>query len=138
MNEYLSAIIIAVITGAFSIISLLIQKKSDRVVDKIDEKGAIIKKEKSLKQQLHLKERERERLIHDMTLLILETNINILENTDANSDSIDMNEIKYKSNILKVKFNELTAAINELNKQYELVLDLSHDFQDNSSEEKKV
>ena len=136
MNENISAIIIAAITGLFSLLTLFIQKKSDKVVTKIDEKNTVIKKEKSLKQQLHLKERERERLIHDITLLILETNIKILENTDINSDKIDLNEMKKKSDVMKIKFDELTKELKELNDRYELVLDLSSDFHNNDDDSK--
>ena len=52
MDQYLSTVIIAIITGVFSVITLLIQKKQDKVISKIDEQTLFIEREKALKQKL--------------------------------------------------------------------------------------
>jgi hypothetical protein len=52
MDQYLSTVIIALITGVFSVITLIIQKKQDHIVSKIDEQTSFIEKEKALKQKL--------------------------------------------------------------------------------------
>ena len=57
MDQYLSTVIIAIITGVFSVITLIIQKKQDRVINKIDEQTMFIEKEKALKQKLTKKEK---------------------------------------------------------------------------------
>ena len=50
MDQYLSTVIVAVITGIFSIITLIIQKRQDKVINKIDEQTMFIEKERKLKQ----------------------------------------------------------------------------------------
>jgi len=51
VDQYLSTVIIAIITGVFSVITLLIQKKQDKVISKIDEQTLFIEREKALKQK---------------------------------------------------------------------------------------
>ena len=36
MDQYLSAVIIALITGVFSVITVLLQKKNNEIIDKIE------------------------------------------------------------------------------------------------------
>jgi len=55
MNEWTSAVIIALITSVFSVITLIIQKRQDKVINKIDEQSTFIEKEKKLKQKLSKK-----------------------------------------------------------------------------------
>ena len=83
MDQYLSTVIIAVITGIFSIITLLIQRKQDKVINKIDKQAIFIEREKSLKQKMRQKEKEREMIIHEIMILILDTNLSILKNSSS-------------------------------------------------------
>jgi hypothetical protein len=125
MDQYLSTVIIALITGVFSVITLIIQKKQDHIVSKIDEQTSFIEKEKTLKQKLAKKEKEKELLIHEIMILILNTNLEILEHTNG----IVADDIKAKSEELQKGFTALTAEIDALNKEYQMVLDLTSEFQ---------
>ena len=125
MDQYLSTVIIALITGVFSVITLIIQKKQDHIVSKIDEQTSFIEKEKALKQKLAKKEKEKELLIHEIMILILNTNLEILEHTNG----LVTDEIKTKSEELQKGFMALTAEIDALNKEYQMVLDLTSEFQ---------
>lgn len=124
MDQYLSTIIITLITGVFSIITLIIQKKQDRVISKIDEQTGFIEREKTLKQKLTKKEKEKELLIHEIMILILDTNLNILEATNDVGE-----EVFAKSEELKKKFSTLLDEMDELNKEYDMVLELTSEFQ---------
>ena len=125
MDQYLSTVIIALITGVFSVITLIIQKKQDHIVSKIDEQTSFIEKEKALKQKLAKKEKEKELLVHEIMILILNTNLEILENTNG----LVTDEIKTKSEELQKGFTTLTAEIDALNREYQMVLDLTSEFQ---------
>jgi len=125
MDQYLSTVIIALITGVFSVITLIIQKKQDHIVSKIDEQTSFIEKEKALKQKLAKKEKEEELLIHEIMILILNTNLEILEHTNG----LVTDEIKNKSEELQKGFAELTAEIDVLSREYQMVLDLTSEFQ---------
>lgn len=130
MDQYLSTVIIAVITGVFSVITLLIQKKQDKVVSKIDEQTLFIAQEKEIKKKINKKEAEREVLIHEIMILILDTNIHILRNTHAvGESSTSSEEVMKTSEILKERFNTASDEIDELTKQYELILNLSEEYE---------
>lgn len=129
MNEYLSTIIIALITGVFSIITVIIQKKQDKVISKIDEQSSFIDREKELKKKLIKKEKEREALIQEIMMLILDTNITILKNTNGDNGASAMKKFIEASDALKTKFDQLSESIEEINKEYSLVLDLTNQMQ---------
>ena len=129
MDQYLSTVIIALISGVFSIITIIIQKKQDKVISKIDEQTMFIEREKSLKQKLIKKEKERELLIQEIMLLILDTNLYILKNTDVKDPSIPIDSVFKASDDLKERFENISNDINEINKEYEMLLNLSNDFQ---------
>ena len=126
MDQYLSTVIIAVITGVFSVITLILQKKQDKVINKIDEQTMFIEKEKSLKQKIIQKEKECENIIHEIMLLILETNMAILKNTQ--DPSIIDQEVFDNSEKLKNRFAEITKDIQELTKEYSIIMDVSNEF----------
>ena len=130
MDQYLSTVIIALITGIFSVITLIIQKKQDKVIGKIDEQTSLIDREKKLKQRLASKEKEREMLIQEMMILILDTNIHILKNTNIISEKDLIDEVYKTTDELKKKFKAISEEIEEINNEYNIVLDISNNIQE--------
>ena len=129
MDQYLSTVVIALITGIFSIITLVIQKKQDKVISKIDEQTTFINREKTLKQKLRQKEKEKELLIQDIMVLILDTNVYILKNTNIGDNNIPIDEVYKDSENLKNRINKLTTEIEGINSEYNLVLDITSEVQ---------
>lgn len=128
MDQYLSTVIIALITGIFSIITLVIQKKQDKVINKIDEQTMFIEKEKGLKQQLTQKEKERDEIIHDITILILETNMAILTNDQQENNNLINAEVFAKSSDLKKRYSKIIEEINDITREYNIVLEMTSQF----------
>jgi hypothetical protein len=138
LDQYLSTVIIAIITGVFSVITILIQKRQDKVIDKIDEQTMFIERERTIKQKIEAKERECDLLINDILIIILDTNLSILKNTEAGSNGVSQDVFK-RSEELKKKFAEVLQSIEELRKEYQIVLDMTTQFQNElkKSQEKK-
>lgn len=128
MDQYLSTVIIALITGTFSLITLVIQKKQDKVIKRIDDQTLFIEKEKELKQKLTRKEKERESVVHEMMILILDTNLNILKNTQIGDSTLN-DDVFRISTELKEKFSKISGEIEDITKEYEIVLDMTSEFQ---------
>ena len=128
MDPQLSTIIITIITGVFSIITLIIQRKQDNVIKKIDEQTAIIEKEKSIKEKRNEKLEEQSAILNEMMILILETNIYILNNTISEDEMLPVDEAMVKSEKLKDRYNKLEEDIRSLTKEYELVLELERNI----------
>lgn len=129
MDQYLSTVIVALITGVFSIITLLISRRQDKVISKIDEQTSFLENEKNLKSQLVSKEKERDLLMHKVLILVLETNMRILRNTEIAEGSSPENDMYEESESLKKKFETLGDEIEELSHQYDLVLKMTSQFQ---------
>ena len=129
MDQYLSTVIITLITGIFSIVTLVIQKKQDDVINKIDSQTSFIEKEKILKQRLTKKQAEQEELIHNIMLLILDTNLHILKNTMIAGAIVPDESVFQKSDYIKTHFKELNDEIQDISKEYEMLLDLTKDLQ---------
>lgn len=130
MDQYLSTVVIALITGLFSVITLIIQKKQDKVINKIDEQTLFIEKEKALRQKLTQKEKDRETIIHEIMILILDTNLSILKNSqiEGGANIVD-DEVFKASDSLKEKFAQVSDDIEQLAKEYEMVLNMTAEFQ---------
>ena len=132
MDQYLSAVIIAIITGVFSIITLYMQRKQDKVIEKIDQQTRFLEKEKDLKSKLTTKEKEQKGLIHDIIILILDTNIDLL-NGKFTEDAEAVKEVFDKANDIKNKYTEVNDEIDELSKQYALLLEVRAELESTSS-----
>lgn len=128
MDQYLSTVIVALITGIFSIITLVINKRQEKVISKIDEQTTFLSRERAVKKQIQEKEKEREYLMHEVMILVLETNLHILRNTENGEGGKPDDSVYARSGELKTKFEELTKAIRELNKEYELVMEMTEQF----------
>lgn len=129
MDQYLSTVIIAGMTGIFSIITLIIQKRQDKIINKIDEQTMFIEKEKGLKQKLIQREKERETIIQEIMILILDTNLHILKNTQIAGATVVDDTVFERSENLKKQFSEVSVSIKEITKEYEMVLDMTSEFQ---------
>lgn len=139
MDQYLSSVIIAIITGLFGIITILLQKKSDKVVNKIDKQTVFIEKEKVVDQKLKKKEKEKEQLIHEVMLLILDTNMAILKNvydTSEISNVVDK-AVFNRSDELKKLFDQVTEEIDDINKEYEIIMEMASKFRAENNKNNK-
>lgn len=130
MDQYLSMVIIAIITGIFSIITVIIQKRQDKVINKIDEQTMFIEKEKRIRQKLEQKEKERSNTIYNVLMLVLETNVIILKmSSDPSNPNIDP-EIMNQAVMFKEAFKQINGELEKLNKEHEMVLELSEELKD--------
>lgn len=130
MDQYISTVVIALITGLFSIVTLVIQKKQDKVINKIDEQTLFIEREKALRQKLTQKEKDRESIIHEIMILILDTNLFILKNSQiAGGETVFDDTVFKKSDILKDRFVQVTDDIESIAKEYDMVLNMTEEFQ---------
>ena len=89
MDQALSAVIIAVITGAFSVLTLIIQKRQDKVIKKID----------------------------------------ILKSSHYAGD-ISGTDVYNASDKLKEKFEKVSEEIKTLTKEYEMLIELTAQIQE--------
>lgn len=126
MDQYLSAVIVAVISGVFSTIAIIIQRNQNKIVSKIDERSKVLEKEKKLKQQIAAKEKELQGVFYDISILVLDTSLQMIKIHDPNGENIATSKkFMDESTALKNKFEKLTEEIDELNMQYSLICDLT-------------
>ena len=123
MNEYASAIIVAVITGVFSIIAIVIQRKQDKVLKDIDEKSKIIEQDRKLRQQINTEEKNLQLIPYEMIRLMINCTTNFLINCSnpANAENKEIyiqsaNELNSKYKVTREKLDELYTQ-NEVIKQ---------------------
>jgi len=136
MDQYVSAIIIAVITGIFGIITILIQNRQKKDVEKIDRSAAELKKEKKLKNDLEKAKNDLEATLHHIMILILDTNIEILKHTSS-MDNISIDNTIYEAEQLKQQFNLVLNQIRSINHDYEILLEIRQELQSSSGENRR-
>lgn len=123
MDQYVASVMVAIITGIFSVVVILVQKRQDKVINELDEKTTFIDKESEVKKRLYLKEKEREKLMYEIMILVLETNLLILKNTDG--ASLTDQSFFERSKTLHDNYDSVTKNIEEISKEYDLVLEMT-------------
>lgn len=125
MDDNLSTVIIAIITGLFSTVSILIKNRQEKVITKIDEQNQLIEKEKLVKDHLDQLDKECRDIVQDIIVLILDTNLSLLSKHGDFSDAKDL-ELKSRSEEYKRRLNDVRNSINDLGKEYEMILNVSN------------
>lgn len=126
MDQYLSTVIIAIITGVFGVITAIINKKNNEVISKIDEQTRIKQRERELKKKLALKEKELNELNNKIRLLILDTNLYIIQNMNV-SGGIDPAVLE-ESNDLKKRYDEINEEIKHIKTEQEAIATITSDI----------
>lgn len=130
MDQYLATVIVAIITGLFSVATIIIQKRQEKVITRIDEQTAFMDKEQDIRKRLTSKEKEREQLMYEVMILVLDTNLHILKNTEIVTGDTPDEAVYSQCKELKKKFNEVTEDIGKLSKEYDLIVEMSAKFRD--------
>lgn len=126
MDQYLSTVIIAIITGVFSVITLILQNRQDSVINKIDSQTEFIDREKRLRNEINKKEGERQQVINRIMIIIFDTNSSMFHNAENSGDqNARRNAEEYHK--LKEEYIELSNEINDLNRKYELIMEINQE-----------
>ena len=121
MDENLSTVIVAAMTGIFSIITLLIRRKDSGVIDKINQQQSFFEREKKLKQELDAKEKILKKIFQDLDLLLVDTNIELIK-LHKEVDSETLNKLHQQHVEIKNKIINITNEIDDITKEYQIVI----------------
>ena len=128
LDQHFAEIIVVLITGIFSILSIIVQKRQDKIVSSIDKKAIFLEKERTLRKRIDDLSREREVIIHSMMILILDSNIELMKLIDKN-DLSSYNPIYDSAVELKQLFDKTNEQLVDINKEYQLVIDMAKEAQ---------
>lgn len=129
MDPNLSTVVIALITGVFSVITMIIQHKQDKVINKIDEQTNFLQKEKVLKQKLIQMEKEKDGIVQDIMTLTLDSNLIIMEAMPEEFKTEKYKEVKERCLKAEERLNEISDNLDSISREYDLVLTMSAEFQ---------
>lgn len=129
MDQHFAEIIVVLITGIFSILSIIVQKRQDKIVSNIDKKAIFLEKERVLKKRIDDLSRKREMIMHQMMILILDSNLELMKSVESSKDSSFHDQIYNNANILKDSFENTNQQIENINKEYQIVIDMAKEAQ---------
>lgn len=129
MDQHFAEIIVVLITGIFSILSIIIQKRQDKIVSSIDKKAIFLEKERALKKKIDDLSRKREMIIHEMMILILDSNLELMKSVESSKDPLFHDQIYNNANILKDSFEDTNQQIENINNEYQIVIDMAKEAQ---------
>ena len=121
MDENLSTVIVAAMTGIFSIITLLIRRKDSGVIEKINQQQSFFEREKKLKQELDTKEKILKKIFQDLDLLLVDTNIELIK-LHNEVDCETLNKLHRQHLGIKNKIINITNEIDDITKEYQIVI----------------
>ena len=129
MDQWIATILVTVITGIFSVVTIIVQKQQDKTIKRIDEQSKIAQKEKELRERLNEKRMEIGILANDMMILVLNTNLMIIENSNLDNDARrELNNIKKESQELFDKYKKVREELNDISKTHDVVENLNDNF----------
>jgi len=128
MDPTIATVLITVITGVFSVITVKIQKNQSQLIKKIDEQTIFIDKEKALRQKLVQAEKKRDSIIEQMTILSMRINIHLV-NALHEVDERIVRDLKQTSVELESSYKEASDTIKDISKEYDLLINMSNEFQ---------
>ena len=129
MDVNIATIIITLITGIFSIITIKIQKTEGSMMNKIDEHTVFIKKEKAMKQKLVNAEKKRDVIIEQITLFSMRINTHILLSIKGIDQKV-LSDFKQTSIELENSYKDVSEYIKTTSNEYELLVDILNAMQD--------
>lgn len=135
MSPELATVIVSVIGLIGTIVTALISKRQKAIKATVDKQNIFINKEKGIRQKLNQKQKEKEDTIHEVMIMILDTNIAILRNNQDN-DNLENNEIYQKSEKLKKRFADISDSMDDIYKEYEIVLEMTKTFEAEMNKDK--
>lgn len=124
MDPIIGTILVALITGVFSVVTIRIQKNQDKLIRKIDEQTIFIEQEKTVRQKLVQAEKKRDGIIEQITILSMKINIQLI-NTLAKVDDRIVDDLKKTSHELEVAYKEASDVIKDISREYEVLINLS-------------
>lgn len=135
MSPELATVIVSVIGLIGTIVTALISKRQKAIKATVDKQNIFINKEKGIRQKLNQKQKEKEDTIHEVMIMILDTNIAILRNNQDN-DNLENSEIYQKSEKLKKRFADISDSMDDIYKEYEIVLEMTKTFEAEMNKDK--
>lgn len=128
MSPEIATVIVALIGLMGTLITTVMTKHQKAIKETVEKQNIFIEKEKGIRQKLNEKQKEKEDIIHEVMILILETNMAILRNTQG-AEGVD-EEVFRKSMELENKFVEISNALDDIYREYELILEMTKSFED--------
>lgn len=116
-----------VITGIFSVITILLQMRQDKIINRIDSQTLFIENENKVKQKLLAAEKKRDSIIQQILILVLNCTVEILHRVDP-SNHINP-EMTKKSEELQREYANVNREIESLTREYEVVITMASDLQ---------
>lgn len=128
MSPEIATVIVALIGLMGTLITTVMTKHQKAIKETVEKQNIFIEKEKGIRQKLNEKQKEKEDIIHEVMILILDTNMAILRNTQG-AEGVD-EEVFRKSMELENKFMEISNALDDIYREYELILEMTKSFED--------
>lgn len=128
MSPEIATVLVALIGLMGTLITTVMTKHQKAIKETVEKQNIFIEKEKGIRQKLNEKQKEKEDIIHEVMILILETNMAILRNTQG-AEGVD-EEVFKRSVELENKFVEISNALDDIYREYELILEMTKSFED--------
>jgi hypothetical protein len=137
MDPTLSTVLITVITGVFSVITLLINRNQNKLEDKLDEQNIVIEREKVIRQKLVQSEKKRDAVVQKMTILSLKVNVLLLTSLRDLVDQTVIDDLKATSKELETTYKDALNEIKSVSDEYDMLLSVSKDLKEQMAKSKR-
>ena len=124
--EWITPVLLAIVTGVFSVITIKVQRGQDKVINQIDERTVFMEKEKSIKQEKMKIEDKKDAIMKEIIILLLESDMALLKNTAPDEDFT--RKLVTKSESLMKSYNDIESEMIDINKKWDLLLSMSDSF----------
>ena len=122
LNDH-PAIVVAIITGLFSIILAKMQLDHKKELKAANEKSVLAKKEKDMRKRLNSSEKNRQQIYDNMAVFQITLMILILKNTM--SDSPALSDISDTADSLIMSYKAASLEVKEIMDEHNMIMKIS-------------
>lgn len=138
MNEHLATVLIAIVTGIFSIITLKIKKSGEKLNDTIDEQTIFLEKEKKIREIIMYAEKDRDSVSEQINLFLLKVVSFLLLHMEHSVE--DKEFVVSLGNIsaeLEKNFREASAKLKKVYEEHHALMTVINSLQEDINDSYK-
>lgn len=129
MDINLTTVLVSIITGIVSLMTLKIQKTEGILNDKMEDQSVFMEKEKVLRQKLVEAEKKRNSIIEQMALYSMQINLILLLSIKSIDEGV-VDNIQKTIEDFESSYKEISEYINRTSQEYDMLIDVLNRMQE--------
>lgn len=128
MDANLATVLVAVVTGVFSLITYRMKRNENLISGKVDQQSAYLKREAEIRKAILEAEKKRNSTVEQMMMFLIKSTSYLLLTSDNINDQL-IDELQTGTMSLEISYKENMEHLAELYKEHDILIDVIRKIQ---------